>query len=303
MPASVSYPPQGVFIFTMLNQKTITIEKEVSIFLFLTFFFSSFFYYLITTTDDNGWYAFGLMWCPGVASIITSLIFRKNLNGFGWGAGNFWLLIASYFYPIVELFIVYGIIWSFGFGDFAGFDSNFMTKLAFFPMILMVLEGSYFSGRSAMGEEIGWRGYLVPRLLEKYPPNNVSIFVGIIWSVWHFPIMVTGDYGSETPLLYQLTCFTLMIVGVNFIYTWFRIKSKSLWSGVLLHTTGNLFIFHVFEDLTINTGNTEYYAGETGAIFAIWGALLIFVFLKFGWDWPTQTYESLRNMLIKRKGN
>ncbi len=172
-----------------------------------------------------------------------------------------------------------------------------MTKLAFIPMILMALEGTYFAGRSAMGEEIGWRGYLVPKLLEKYTPNQVSIFVGLIWALWHFPIMVTGDYGNDTPLLYQLVCFTLMIVGVNFVYTWFRIKSKSLWTGVLLHTTGNLFIFHVFSDLTINTGNTPYYAGETGAVFALWGSLLIFVFLRFGWDWPTTTYR----LLLKKK--
>lgn len=277
----------------MHNSKTFTVEQEVSFFLIITFLFSSIFYYFIATIEDNGWYGFGLMWCPGVAAIVTSLFFRQNINNFGWGLGNGWLLIASYFYPIIELFIVYGAIWYFGLGGFAGFESNFMTKLAFFPMILMALEGTYFAGRSAMGEEIGWRGYLVPKLLEKYTPNQVSIFVGLVWAVWHFPIMVTGDYGSETPLLYQLICFTLMIVGVNFIYTWFRIKSKSLWTGVLLHTAANLFIFDVFEDLTVNTGNTPYYAGETGAVFALWGSLLIFIFLRFGWDWPTKTYKLL----------
>ena len=208
------------------------LHKEVAFFLALTFFLSSFFYYFIATVESDGWYEFGLMWCPGVAAIITSLIFRKNLKGFGWGTGNFGLLIASYFFPIAELFIVYGVIWYFGFGGFAGFDNNFMTRLAFFPMILMALEGTYFAGRSALGEEIGWRGYLVPRLLEKYQPNSVSIFVGLIWAGWHFPIMVMGDYGSDTPVIYQMVCFTLVIVGVNFIYTWFRIKSGSLWTGV-----------------------------------------------------------------------
>ena len=277
----------------MLFRNFSQLHKEISFFLVLTFFFSSFFYYLIATNEDNGWYAFGLMWCPGIASIITSVIFRKHVKGFGWGTGNIWLLIASYFFPIVELFLVYGVIWYLGFGGFAGFENNFMTKLALLPMIMMALEGTYFSGRSALGEEIGWRGYLVPRLLEKYQPNTVSTFVGLVWAIWHFPIMITGDYGTETPLIYQLACFTLMILGVNFVYTWFRIKSGSLWTGVMLHTTGNLFIFHVFEDLTINTGSTPYFAGETGLIFALWGALLIFSFLKFGWDWPTTAYRSL----------
>ena len=280
--------------------RTNKLNQEIAYFLGLTFFLSSFFYYFIATNEDTGWFEFGLMWCPGIASIIVSLVYRKNLRGFGWGIGHFWLLIASYFVPIAELFFVYGIIWTVGLGGFAGLDNNFMTKLALIPMILMALEGTYFAGRSALGEEIGWRGYLVPRLLEKYSPNQVSLFVGSIWAVWHFPIMITGDYGSATPLIYQLVCFTLMLVGVNFIYTWFRIKSGSLWTGVMLHTAGNLFIFHVFEDLTLNTGNTAFYGGETGAVFALWGALLIFVFLKFGWDWPTTCYRYCKGKLVKR---
>lgn len=279
------------------SRSTIAFNKEVMVFLTLTFFLSSFFYYFIATNEDNGWYAFGLMWCPGVASIVTSLLFQKSLRGFGWGIGNFWLLLASYFFPLAELFLVFGVIWYFNFGGFAGFESNFMTKLAFIPMVLMALEGTYFAGRSALGEEIGWRGYLVPKLLERYQPNQVSIIVGLIWAVWHFPIMITGDYGSQTPILYQLICFTLMLIGVNFVYTWFRIKSDSMWTGVLLHTAGNLYLFHVFEDLTLDTGNTPFYAGETGAVFALWGVILIMLFLKFGWDWPTDVYHSLRTKL------
>ena len=205
----------------MKDRTTYCLEKEISVFIAFTFLLSSVFYYFIATVEDNGWYAFGLMWCPGLASIIVSLMYRRSLKGFGWRLGNIPLLLSSYFYPLVQLFIVYGIIWYFGFGGFAGFDSNFMTRLAFFPMILTALEGSYYAGRSALGEEIGWRGYLVPRLLDKYSPNKVSLFVGSVWAVWHFPIMVTGDYGSKTPLFYQLACFTLMIVGVSFIYTWF----------------------------------------------------------------------------------
>jgi len=254
------------------SQSTIAFNKEVTVFLTLTFFLSSFFYYFIAANEDNGWYAFGLMWCPGVASIVTSLLFQKNLRGFGWGIGNFWLLLASYFFPLAELFLIFGVIWYLNLGGFAGFESNFMTKLAFIPMVLMALEGTYFAVRSALGEEIGWRGYLVPKLLERYQPNQVSIIVGLIWAVWHFPIMITGDYGSQTPIWYQLICFTLMLVGVNFVYTWFRIKSGSMWTGVLLHTAGNLYLFHVFEDLTLDTGNTPFYAGETGAVL-LYGAL------------------------------
>lgn len=277
-----------------------SLHREVAVFLFLTFFFSAFFYYFIANVQDSGWYEFGLMWCPGVASIITSLLFQRNLKGFGWGVGNVRLLVASYFFPIVELFIVYGAIWFLGFGGFAGFEHNFMTQLALFPMILMALEGTYFAGRSALGEEIGWRGYLVPKLLSAYSPNTVSIFVGTVWSVWHFPIMLTGDYGSHTPLWYQLICFTCTLVGASFVYTWFRVKSASLWTAAMLHTTWNLFKFHVFEDLTIDTGNTAYYSGETGLFFALWGVMLSMTFMVFGWDWPTSLYSKVKRKVQTR---
>jgi len=277
-----------------------SLDQEVGFFLGLTFGLSSYFYYAVATIEDNGWYFFGLMWCPGVSSIITSLLFRRNLRGFGWGLGKPGLLAGSYFFPIAELFLVYGIVWYLGFGGFEGFDNNFMTKLALWPMILMALEGTYFAGRSALGEEIGWRGYLVPRLLEKYSANRISLFVGTVWAVWHMPIMISGDYGENTPLHFQLVCFSLMIVGVSFIYTWFRIKSNSMWTGVLLHTSGNLYLFHVFEDLTSDTGNTAYFAGETGLVFATWGAFLIFVFMKFGWDWPTDFYNKFRGLWRER---
>jgi membrane protease YdiL (CAAX protease family) len=68
-----------------------------------------------------------------------------------------------------------------------------------------------------------------------------------------------------------------MIVGTNFIYTWFRIRSGSLWTGLLLHSSHNLYIQHVFDPLTVNTGKTEYIIGEFGAAFAIFGMMIIIV--------------------------
>lgn len=278
-----------------------TINREIRTFLVLTFLFSSFFYYLVGSKEQNGWYFFGLMWCPGVAAMVTSFIYKGNLKNFGWRITNVRILLGCFMFPIFELCIVYGVIWQFSLGGFAGFENNFITSLTVLPMILMILEGMYFAGRSALGEEIGWRGFLVPRLLESNSPNKVSLLVGGIWALWHFPLFLIGEYGSETPILFQMICFGLMIVGSNFVYTWFRIKSANLWSGVLLHTTGNLFIFHVFEDLTTNTGNTASWAGETGIVFAYWGGLLIGLFLKFGWDWPTLLYSSCKSRFGKSK--
>lgn len=282
-----------------MTQGKISLTKEVSLYLLLTFSFSSIFYYFISVSD-NGWLTFGLMWCPGIASIITYLLINRTVKGFYFGFGKITYLFFSFFIPIISLFLVYGTIWATELGSFKGFECNFITKLSLIPMTLLIIEGSFYSGRSALGEEIGWRGYLTPLLLKKYTPNQASLFVGLVWSVWHFPLIVTGNYGTNSPIFLQLICFTLMLTGTTYIYTWFRIKSGSLWTGCLLHTSHNLFIFHVFNDLTKSNKLTPYFIDETGAIFAVYGLILILLFHKFGWDWPSNFKRRITSYSNKR---
>lgn len=60
-----------------------------------------------------------------------------------------------------------------------------------------------------------------------------------------------------------------MVVSISFIFAWMRLKSGSLWTGVLLHASHNLFIQQFFDPLTTNTGRTPYVIGEFGAALAL----------------------------------
>jgi membrane protease YdiL (CAAX protease family) len=60
-----------------------------------------------------------------------------------------------------------------------------------------------------------------------------------------------------------------MVIGSSFIYTWMRLKSGSLWTGVLLHASHNLFIQSFFDPITMDTGRTKYIIGEFGAGLAL----------------------------------
>ena len=75
-------------------------NKKILIFLLLTFALSSIFYYLIISSGSIHGYSMGLMWCPGVAALITQLIFQHNLRGMGWKPGKFKYLLASYAVPL-----------------------------------------------------------------------------------------------------------------------------------------------------------------------------------------------------------
>src|SRR5262249_28585435 len=82
------------------------------------------------------------------------------------------------------------------------------------------------------GEEIGWRGFALPKLLEGN--RNLAIasaLLGIIWAIWHAPIyLVPGQSSLPYPLFFVLT------VSLSFVYTVLFLFGKgSLWTAVLLH--------------------------------------------------------------------
>ena len=59
-----------------------------------------------------------------------------------------------------------------------------------------------FSG--PIGEEIGWRGFALPRLLEKYSALSASLILGSVWAIWHLPLILVGDftaYGAFMPVI------------------------------------------------------------------------------------------------------
>lgn len=137
------------------------------------------------------------------------------------------------------------------------------------------LQGGLF----ALGEEIGWRGFLVPHLAP-LGFTRTALISGGVWALWHYPMLLFADYNAGTPAWYGLSCFTVMTVGISFAYTWLRLRSGSLWTGVLLHTSHNLFIQGVFGPLTADTGPTEYVAGEFGAALAVVGLLVGYLFWR-----------------------
>ena len=78
--------------------------KKIALFLGLTFVFSSFFYYVILSAKSvqaaGGLYTFGLMWCPGLAALITQLVYYRTISGMGWRLGKIRYQAVSYLLPI-----------------------------------------------------------------------------------------------------------------------------------------------------------------------------------------------------------
>jgi membrane protease YdiL (CAAX protease family) len=248
--------------------------KEIAVFLTLTLVFSSIFWVIIIVSGFQSknavFYVFGLMWSPGVAGIITCLIYQKSLRCIGWKWGKTRYQALSIFLPIVYAAVSYSVVWLVKWGKI---NKDFSLDIVQFLTI-----GVFFSLLFALGEEIGWRGYLVPRLFKVTSFTSVSLISGMIWAVWHYPLIIFSGYHGGTSILYSLVCFTIMVVGTSFAYAWLRLISGSVWTGMFFHGMHNHFVQSFFDPLTSDTGITPYIIGEFGVALAVAGIVVAFIF-------------------------
>lgn len=247
-------------------------RKKIWFFLILTTLFSAVMWVwaVVGTMPSNG--ILLLTWCPGLAAIITQRVYHKTVAGLGWRWGKTRYQFASYLIPIGYAGIAYGLVWLLGLGELG--ESPTHTLFSFF------VTTSLFIGFAALGEEVGWRGLLVPELAKLTGFTNVSLISGVIWAVWHYPLIFLLGYHGGTDILYSTLCFTVMATGISFVYTWMRIKSGSVYTAMFLHLAHNLYIQQYFDQVTVDTGITKYITGEFGAALALMAVVVAFVSWK-----------------------
>jgi membrane protease YdiL (CAAX protease family) len=117
----------------------------------------------------------------------------------------------------------------------------------------------------ALGEELGWRGYLVPELSKWVGFRGAAVASGVVWAAWHLPGVLSGAYGAAgTPKAYRIACFVTMVITTAIALAWLRMKSGSVWPVAIAHATHNGVIQAFFDALTADTGHTPYFIGEFG---------------------------------------
>lgn len=117
-----------------------------------------------------------------------------------------------------------------------------LTPAAVQPGRLILLFFLFALVDGPLGEEIGWRGFLLPRLLEITRPLMASLIVGFVWFVWHLPLYYAD--GSRTLDAGFLLRYLLLNVACAVLHTWFFQRSGgSALLAVIFHTAGNYFVF------------------------------------------------------------
>jgi membrane protease YdiL (CAAX protease family) len=198
------------------------------------------------------------MFVPALCNILTRLITKegfKNMYLRPNFKGNIKYYLLLYFGPTALLFLsaaVYFLI-------FPGqFDSELTVlkklaastgKYSLSAPVLLILQavqivviGPVVNIIPTLGEELGWRGYLLPKLRRFFSDRIALVFTGVIWGAWHIPVIAMGhNYGTTYtgyPWLGILSMIVFCVV-LGIIEGYVSIKLKSVIPAAMIHSTVN----------------------------------------------------------------
>jgi membrane protease YdiL (CAAX protease family) len=111
---------------------------------------------------------------------------------------------------------------------------------ALLPLLATTFVATLLYG-GPLGEEVGWRGFALPRLQARFSPLVASLLLSVIWGLWHVPLHLHGAYHGIFPDgLPGILLRIITTVPTTILFTWFSNRTKgNLWLLVLLHTAVN----------------------------------------------------------------
>jgi membrane protease YdiL (CAAX protease family) len=122
-------------------------------------------------------------------------------------------------------------------GQAAGLEAVPGWALLLVIGVQAVLLGPLLGMLIAFGEEYGWRGYLQGELIKLGKVRGI-LLVGLIWGVWHAPIIAMGHNYPGYPLL-GIGIMTLYTIALAFLFGYAVLKSGSIWLAAFLHALNN----------------------------------------------------------------
>ncbi|MDI1483926.1 CPBP family intramembrane glutamic endopeptidase [Polyangium sp. y55x31] len=230
------------------------------------------------------------VWVPCLASVVARFVLREGFGdvSFRLDRRAAWAMIPALIYPVVVALPAYGLAWGTG---IAALDPPSMHPLGFAipgstpgerllaggiialtigPLVLSVL---------ALGEEIGWRGYLLPRLIDARVPHP-ALVTGLVWGFWHTPLILSGHYNPSPSPILSLLFFVVALCGQSYYAARLRLDTGSVWPPVVLHAGWNAILVSFFGASTTGE-HAALWASEGGLLVALSSAVLTFILLRW----------------------
>lgn len=198
----------------------------------------------------------GVMFCPLLGALAARRVERSGFAdaGLRWGKGRYHLI--AWLLPVVVSAAAVGLTIALGLGQWDPGMSAVLEKLPeeqresmerfvqpfgpWFPLVALagaMTGGVLITSVATFGEEFGWRGYLQMRL-ERFGALNSMILTGLIWGVWHAPVILQGHNYPDHPVAGTLL-FIPVCVGLAIIFGWLRNASGSVLAPTIAHTSAN----------------------------------------------------------------
>jgi len=110
----------------------------------------------------------------------------------------------------------------------------------YFTVINLIL-APFINFVPAFGEEYGWRGFLLPKLIGRFNLLGGLLLTGTVWGLWHAPVILMGYNYPYHPDLVGVAAFTVWCILAGFFLGWLRLKSKSVLPAALGHGAINAY--------------------------------------------------------------
>lgn len=176
---------------------------------------------------------------------------------------------VKYYLIVIGIFLAIGFVPSIPLIFSAGITSTSPYTILLYLMTFFVIQ-LLTSGT----EEFGWRGFMLPEFLKENDTWNASFKTGVIWAIWHAPVVFYIFYLQDMPLfamLFSFVGFSVGIVAMSVVHSYFLQKTKSVLFSVYLHAMSNTI--PLISGLVI----LDSYKTAIFAQLLIWGVVAIII--------------------------
>lgn len=153
--------------------------------------------------------------------------------------------------------------------------------------------GTIINTVPALGEELGWRGWLLPRLMPLGAPAAIVVS-GVVWGLWHAPLILLGYNYPDGPGWLGVLAMCGMCMVFGGVFAWLRLRSDSVWPAALAHGALNASAGLMFVFVMAGSGFSTFHASVLGWSGWILPLLLIIALWLAGLFRPAASYKVQR---------
>ena len=213
------------------------------------------------------------MFTPCAAALLMLLVVtsdgrtRRSWASLGLHRPGFAGWAPAFLIPLLVLGSAYGAIWASGLADYAPVPELTSVSAWLAPVLFVFAVASHLL-TGALGEELGWRGYLLPHLVPAIGRRWGIVLTGVLHGLWHMPIIfLTPLYHADGNLFIIIPLFMVGVVAIGAIEGSLRLDTGSVWPAAIMHSTHNV-TWDLLRTATVTSSPlvTEYLAGESGIL-------------------------------------